>query len=118
MELSSKKILINVAILFFSLNLAIPVMGDEPQVIGVWDNSHSREAHKIIIAEDDDETILVKQFKNGIRIRQVVVGSLGSDGMVYNSEDENAEEFYIIDQNGHLQVWDVFGLKTTLKSDK
>ena len=112
------KRLMNVAILFSFLNFAVPVMAGEPQIIGVWDNISSKENYKIIIAEEDDETVLVKKFKDGIRIRQVVIESQGVDGIVYNPEDERAEEYYIIDQTGNLQVWDVFGLKATLKADK
>ena len=110
--------LMSVAILFSFLNIAVPVMAGEPQIIGVWDHSSSKENYKIIIAEEDDETILVKKFKDGIRIRQVVIESQGVEGIVYNPEDERAEEYYIVDQIGNLQVWDVFGLKATLKADK
>lgn len=116
-ERAVKKVLITVVIMIFSLIPAFPVMGGEPKVIGVWDNSNSRENYKIIIAEDGDETVLIKKFKDGIRIRQVVIAAKGSEGMVYNSEDENKEEFYIIDQNGNLQVWTVFGLQATLEPD-
>lgn len=104
-------------ILFFLLGSSLPAIGGESRIIGVWDYSTGRESYKVIIAEEDDETILVKKFKDGIMIRKVVMGERRSDGMVYNVEDCNDEdEYYLVDQTGNLQIWGGGGFKETLNS--
>ena len=106
-------------IILLSLLLSIiPAVASDLQVIGAWDNSIGNERYQIIIGKNDKEIILVKKFKSGVTIKQAMNESKGSDGMVYRSKDKEAELYYIIDKKGRLQVWDLFGLKTTLNIDK
>ncbi len=112
------KRLINVAIAFSFLQFGVPALAAEPQIIGFWDNSRSRENYKVIIAVEGDVTILVKRFEDGIIIRQVLTESQGVNGIVYNQKDATAEEYYILDRSGNLQVWGVSGMKTTIKAKK
>lgn len=114
---SAKNLHLVWAVMFFVMSLPVPGMGSDAKIIGVWDNCQNQENYKIIIAEEGDHIILVKKFRDGIRIRQIVTETQGNDGVVYNSQDQNAEEFYILALTGSLEIWDVFGLKATLASD-
>jgi hypothetical protein len=54
-------------------------------------------------------------------IRQVVVAAKQGDSTVYKPEvekDEDSRDYYIVDRSGALQVWDDFGLKTTIILNK
>ncbi|MDF1578857.1 MAG: hypothetical protein RQ753_06035 [Desulfurivibrionaceae bacterium] len=93
-------------------------MGQEPEIVGVWDYSSGKEDYKLIIAEEDGEMVLIKKFENGIVIKQVVTISRRSDGVVYQPEDKDAEEYYLINEAGDMQIWDVLGLKETLQADQ
>jgi hypothetical protein len=110
--------LLTVVILLSIFCFAAPVMAGDSRIIGVWDNSDSKDGYKIVIAEEDEETVFVKKFNDGIKIRQVVITSQRSDGVVYKPEDEETDEYYVVDQTGNLQVWDVLGLQVTLEADK
>jgi hypothetical protein len=120
-EFSGIKTVMIVAILFPFFNLAVPAWAEEPQIIGVWDYTDGKDDYKIIIADDEGETVLVKKFKDGIMIRQVVVAAKQGDSTVYKPEvekDEDSRDYYIVDRSGALQVWDDFGLKTTIILNK
>jgi|GEM_PF-6325077 len=117
MKLSSQA-LAKIIIMALVFGVVVSVMGEEPKIIGVWDYNLGKEKFKVIIAEEDDETVLIKKFDNGIRIKQVVIEGRRSDGVVFKPEDENIEEYYLVDKSGNMQIWDVMGAKATLKTDQ
>lgn len=117
-DLRAIKGLACLVVLFAVFNFVMPACADEPRIIGIWENSNSKENYKILLAEEEDEIVLVKKFEGGIIIRQVVIESQLAAGMVYTPEDESYEDYFIIDQAGNLQVWDVLGLQMTMPESK
>lgn len=105
-------------VLLAVFSFVAPAFADDPKIIGIWENSNSKENYKVILAEEGDEIVVVKKFEGGIIIRQVVTESSLAAGMVYTPEDESYEEYFILDKTGKLQVWDVLGLQLTLPESK
>lgn len=109
---------VGLIVLFAVFNFVMPACADEPRIIGIWENNNSKENYKILLAEEEDEIVLVKKFEGGIMIRQVVIESQLAVGMVYTPEDESYKDYFIIDQAGNLQVWDILGLQMTMPESK
>ena len=86
----------------------------EPQKIGSWENRSREERGTISIIKYGKETFLMKKFKSGITVKQPVKISRKGKSFVYRPTNGEVEEYYIVNQDNNLEIWDRLGLKKTI----
>ena len=108
-----KRILTALFCLLPLLIMVVPVTG-EPREIGSWENRLRRERGTITIMADGKEIYVIKEFKTGITVRQPVKISRQGKRVAYKPTNDQVDEYYIVDQDNNLEIWDRLGLKQTI----
>ena len=103
-------VLICSSILIFSILTAV----GEPQQIGSWENRSRKGKGVISIMKDGKNTFVIKKFKSGITVKQPVKVSRKGKNFVYRPTNGEVEEYYIVNEDSNLEIWDRLGLKRTI----
>ena len=78
-------------------------------VVGRW-MIEAPVAYSLAIVEDDGEFILERTFPGGMPSAKQLTKQINADGVLYVDEDSPADEYYIIQNDGRLAIYDEAGL--------
>ena len=86
------------------------------KIIGTWLDESVHMGHKITISSMDESLYVGRSFPDGSSSKNELVERSSSDGRKFeDKKGANFGEFYLLDSQGNLQVWDQDGLISTLK---
>lgn len=97
---------------------ALTEPSDDPsrQVVGRWLDERP-VGDRITIFEQDGKVYMENVFPDGSKGKKEIVPEPSATGKRYEDKDGNDfGEFYLIDSQGNLQLWDQDGLISTAKA--
>ena len=90
--------------------------GVSREVIGNWLDETPFIGGRITIFEQDGKLFIEQRFKDGSHMKEEIVERRSPSGRRFEDKEENSYgEFYLIDYQGNLQLWDQEGLIATAK---
>lgn len=85
-------------------------------IIGTWLDESVHMGHKITVFRTDKGLYIGRSFPDGSSSKNELIEKSSSDGRRFeDKKGANFGEFYLLDPQGNLQVWDQDGLISTLK---
>lgn len=115
----------------FNPNLDVKILGltaeqeeslkqqaDDPsqEVIGSWLDERPFVGNRITIFRQNGKIFMENTYKDGSSGKKEIIGKFSTSGKKFEDKKENGfGEFYLIDNQGNLQLWDQDGIISTAK---